>query len=426
MLILLMVILVSNYVDRTVLSLLLQSIKVDLALSDTQLGLLSGIAFTLFYAVVGIPIARWADRGNRVLIISLATTIWSVAVALCGAAAAFVHLLIIRVCVGVGEAGLAPPAHSLIADFFNRSERPRAVSTFKLGVPISLIIGYLGAGWLNELFGWRLTFVLLGLPGLFLGVLAWFTLREPRATGQRKPPPKKNADKLDAAADGPTTWQVVHYLAGNSSFRLLIFAYALVTLFGTGISKWQPAFFIRTYGISTGELGSWLALMSGGGALIGTFLGGYLATRYAANDERLQLRTMAFAYAAFGFIYMGIFIVQDIYWAFALMGLASIGGNIVVGPLFAMTQSLVPGRMRATALAIMYLVANLIGGGLGPLSVGILSDALFLAAGQDSLRIALALLAPGFALSGLFAWRASRTINADLAAVQQKGDGETA
>ena len=150
-----------------------------------------------------------------------------------------------------------------------------------------------------------------------------------------------------------------------------------------------------------------------------TTIGGYLATRYAANNERLQLRTMAFAYTGFGFVYMAIFIVQDKYWAFVLMGLASIGGNVVVGPLFAMTQSLVPDRMRATALAVMYLVANLIGGGLGPLAAGLLSDFLYPLAGQDSLRIALAVLAPGFALSGLLAWRASRTVMADLAAVQQ-------
>jgi MFS family permease len=417
MLIVLMVILVSNYVDRTVLSLLLQAIKVDLGLSDTQLGLLSGIAFTLFYALVGIPIARWADRGNRILIISLATATWSVAVALCGAAAGFVHLLLIRICVGVGEAGFAPPAHSLIADFFKRAERPRAVAIFKLGVPISLIIGYLGAGWLNEWVGWRMTFVLLGLPGLFLAALAWLTLREPRNSTR----PARNATPPPTAgtqAVAPQTRDVLFHLARNRSFRLLILAYALVTLFGTGISKWQPAFFIRTHGIGTGELGVWLALMSGGGALVGTFLGGYLATRYAANNERLQLRTMAIAYSAFGLIYMGIFIVEDVTWAFVLMGLASIGGNLVVGPLFAMTQSLVPDRMRATALAIMYLVANLIGGGLGPLAAGILSDLLLPVAGADSLRIALAMLAPGFALSGVLAWRASLTIMSDLSSAQ--------
>src|SRR5688500_18999239 len=176
----LLVVLASNYVDRLALGLLLQDIKVDLSLSDTQLGLLSGIAFALFYSVMGIPIARWADRGNRVLIISATASLWSVMVALCGFAGSFIQLLLIRIGIAVGEAGCIPPAHSLIADHFSRAERPRAVSIYMLGTPISIIIGYFLAGWLNELYGWRATFVILGLPGVAIAALAWLTLREPR------------------------------------------------------------------------------------------------------------------------------------------------------------------------------------------------------------------------------------------------------
>jgi MFS family permease len=176
----LLVILVFNYVDRLALGVVLQDIKVDLDLTDTQLGFLSGIAFALFYSVMGVPIARWADRGDRVVIIVLCTGLWSVAVLLCGVATSFVQLLLIRVVVAIGEAGCTPPAFSLIADYFNRAERPRAAAIYGLGGPLATIVGFFLAGWLNELYGWRVTFMALGAPGLLLAALAWFTLKEPR------------------------------------------------------------------------------------------------------------------------------------------------------------------------------------------------------------------------------------------------------
>src|SRR5690349_15063721 len=166
------VVLAFNFVDRLALGLMLEAIKVDLHLSDTQLGLLTGIAFALFYSVMGIPIARWADRGNRVTIITVTTALWSVAVALCGMAGSFVQLLLIRVAVAVGEAGCVPPAFSLMADYFSRAERPRATAIYGLGGPLSGIVGFFLAGALYEIYGWRVTFVLLATPGLVLATLA--------------------------------------------------------------------------------------------------------------------------------------------------------------------------------------------------------------------------------------------------------------
>src|SRR5258708_1391950 len=180
----LLVILAFNYTDRCALGIVLQDIKGDLKLSDTQLGLLSGIAFALFYSVMGIPIARWADRGNRVSIIAITCALWSAMVVLSGVAAGFTQLLVIRIGVAVGEAGCIPPAHSLIADYFTRGERPRAFSIYMLGGSLSAAFGYFGAGWLNQFYGWRITFMLIGLPGLVLAALAWFTLREPRREKQ--------------------------------------------------------------------------------------------------------------------------------------------------------------------------------------------------------------------------------------------------
>lgn len=189
--------------------------KIDLDLTDTQLGFLTGIAFALFYSVMGIPMARWADRGNRVTVITMTTALWSAAVALCGAAGSFVQLLLIRIGVAVGEAGCVPPAHSLIADTFTRTERPRAVARYMLGMPLSFVIGYFPAGWLNELYGWRITFMLLGVPGIALAVLARCTLREPR---QRNSVAQIDAD----TAAQPKLAEVLATLWANITFRHLL------------------------------------------------------------------------------------------------------------------------------------------------------------------------------------------------------------
>jgi len=172
---LLTVVAASNYLDRTVLSLLLEPIKQDLALNDSQLGLLTGLAFALFYAVAGIPIARWADRGNRNTVVSVTTALWSVMLALCGLVSNFTQLLLVRVGVAVGEAGCVPPAQSLIADYFDRAERQRAMAIYWMSYAISVIVGYLGGGWLVENFGWRITFMVIGLPGILLAILVKLT-----------------------------------------------------------------------------------------------------------------------------------------------------------------------------------------------------------------------------------------------------------
>jgi len=409
----LLVILAFNYVDRLALGLVLQSIKADLHLSDTQLGFLGGIAFALFYSVMGIPIARRADKGNRVLIIAVTTLLWSAAVALCGLAGTFWHLLLIRVGVAVGEAGSIPPAQSLIADYFQRAERPRAVGIYMLGASLSTVIGYFGAGWLNELYGWRTTFAVLGLPGLGLAALAWFTLREPRDSALEMP-----LETPDSPSSDVSLKEVCVVLWSNHTFRHLLFCFSVVSFFGYGILQWQPAFFIRSYGLQTGELGLWFAIIYGLGGVLGTYWGGELASRYAANDEGLQLKAMALGYSSFGVISLMVYLSPNHYLAFALMAIASVGGSAATGPLFATIQTLVPKRMRATAIALIYLCANLIGMGLGPLVAGTLSDLLQPIAGEESLRYALLALSPGYVWGGWHLLRASKTICGDLQAVE--------
>ena len=245
MLALLTVVAVFNYLDRYVLSLAMEPIKQEFQLSDSELGFLSGFAFALFYAVAGVPIARWADRGNRNIVVSLTTGLWSVMLVLCGVVVNFSQLLLVRVGVAVGEAGCLPTAQSLVADNFNRSERPRAMAIYWSCYPLAVIFGFLAGGWLVEFYGWRITFIVIGVPGILLALLAKFTLREPRLA-------QKNcaiAPPFSLTAVLTTLWQ-------QRTLRSIIMAFVVSYFFTMGLSQWLPTFFIRSYGMSSGELGA--------------------------------------------------------------------------------------------------------------------------------------------------------------------------
>lgn len=416
-LIILLLVLAFNFADRFVLGMVMQDIKQDLELTDSQLGFLTGIAFTLFYAVMGIPIARWADKGNRVAIISATVTLWSIMVALCGAATSFIQLLLIRVGVAVGEAGCLPPANSLIADIFSRAERSRATGIFMLGIPLSTVIGYFIGGWVNELYGWRTTFIfVLALPGMILAPLVWLTIREPRC--------KQNDDTLTTELTtsnkptAPSAAQVFSTLWKVRTFRHLLFGFAVGNFFAYGIVQWLPAFFIRSHGMATGEIGIWFAVAFGLIGGLGTYFGGYLVGRYAASNERLQLRTMGVVYVLYMIASLFTYLPANQYMALFFLSLSVILGMSINGPIFAIIQTLVPEHMRATGIALIYLFANLIGLGLGPLAVGILSDALASTFGSESLRYALMIFSPGYCWVAAHFWFAGNTVKADIELVQ--------
>ena len=407
----LLVVLAFNFVDRLAMGLILQDVKADLHLTDTQLGLLTGVAFALFYSVAGIPIARLADRGNRILIIATTLALWSVMVGLCGAAMSFTQLLLIRIGVGVGEAGCVPPANSLIAEHFTRAERPRAMARFLMGGPLACVLGYFVAGWLNELYGWRTTFVLLGLPGVALALLVKFTLREPRLA---RPSPPSAADSTSHLGAQPSLRVVLTTLGRNRTFLHLLLSYCVFLFFSYGVANWQPAYFVRSFGLKTGEIGIWLAVIWGGGGSLGTYLGGELASRWAAGRERRQLLGMAVIYLIAGLAAVGIYIAPNYHVAFAMLLLVAVGVCMTSGPMFAIIQTLVPESMRAMSVAVVYMAANLIGMGLGPLIVGALSDAFGPWAHDESLRYALLVTVPGYWWCGWHLWRGSRTVDRDL------------
>jgi MFS transporter, Spinster family, sphingosine-1-phosphate transporter len=414
LLILLMVILAFNYVDRLALGLVLQDIKADFHLSDTQLGLLSGMAFALFYSLMGLPIARWADRGNRVHIITLTTGLWSIFVALCGFATNFIQLLLARIVVAVGEAGCMPPAHSLIADYFSRAERPRAVAIYMLGSTLSMLVGYYLAGWLNEQYGWQTMFKILAIPGVVLAALAWISLREPR----REAPATVASPSTNASQHHHTIKEVVVALWNNVTFRNLWFTFSVMSFFSHGVVQWQPSYFIRTFGMRTDELGLWLTLIYGVGGTIGTYIGGVLSSRFAAGNEALQLRATGWLYAGYGVLMVAVFLSPNPYVAIGLNTIGTIGASLASGPLFGTIQTVVPARMRATSITLIYLLGNLIGMGLGPLATGALSDLFSSWAGDLSLRYALLTLCPISLWGSWYLLVAAKTVARDVYAVE--------
>jgi len=397
-----------NCVDPGALGLVLQDIKVDLHLSDQQLGFLTGIAFAVFYGTMGIPIARWADRGNRVTIISLTTAVWSVLFALCGSAANFPQLLLLRVGVGIGEAGCNPPAQSLVAEYFTRAERPRALAIYMTGASFGVLIGFGLGGWLNQLYGWRMMFVLLGLPGIVVAALVQFTLKDPR--------PPVGPDALRAKA--PKLSHVGRILWANTTTRHLLLFNATSVFFSSAAWIWQPTFLIRSFGLKTGELGVWLAVIYGVGGMLGVYLGGVLASRRAGNNERLQLEVAAFTVVVAGVCAVLIYLMPNYHLALGLMALSNMAAAAVCAPAWAVILTLVGEQMRASTTAIAAFFASLIGNGLGPLATGTISDALGHLFGQESLRYALLILCFGYLWPAWHLLASSKSVDHDLAAVR--------
>ena len=397
-----------SFMDRIMIGMLMQPIKEELLLSDTQLGFLTGIAFALFYATLGIPIARWADRGNRVTIISIAMALWGVMVMLCGLATNFVQMVLVRIGAAVGEAGCMPPAYSLIGDYFPVAERTRALSVYMSGISISILISFMFAGWMNEHYGWRAAFLVVGLPGLVIAMLVKFTLNEPRMIERKQ-------DNKSKTQVQPSLSNVLTTLWRQPSFRYLVIALTLVNFVGIGVGQWFATFFIRNHGMATGELGIWMGLIGGLSGVVGTFGGGYLADRYLANNPRGQLRLIALAVALLFPIYLMMLFLP----AKQMSLLQLIPINILIlffyGPIMAMMQQLVADKIRAMAIAVTLLILNLIGMGLGPQIVGILSDAFTPTMGTaEALKVAMAIASVGSLGSAYYFWIAGRTIEADL------------
>jgi MFS family permease len=404
---------VFNVIDRSpVLGVSLQFIKEEFRVSDTQLGLLTGIAFAVFYSTLGIPIAAWADRSSRRNVLALAVAMWSAMTALCGAAANFAMLFAARVGTAVGEAGGSPPSHSLISDYFPKSERGRAFAIFALGVPIGTAIGNYFAGRSIHAFGWRTTFVLVGLPGLLVALLVRLTILEP---------PRGFADGTAGAVRTrtPGMLEALAVLWQRRSFRHLSLAAALHSVVWYASGAFNAAFLIRSHQMNAREAGDWLSLLAAVGAL-GTFVGGFAADWLSVRtgDKRWYLWVPGIATLVMVPFQFGAYLPNDLAIAVPSFAVMTLLAAVFFGPSFAMTQGLAPLRMRSVATSLLLFVQTLIGYGLGPLMAGRISDWLMPSYGADSLRWALVTVGlVNVWAAAHYSWGA-RTLRQDLAATE--------
>ena len=404
----LVVVYVFNFIDRQILAILAPAIKDELLLSDTQIGALSGVAFGIFYATLGIPIARLADRYSRVSIISICLSIWSLMTAFSGLATNFVQLLIARIGVGIGEAGGSPPSHSLLADYFAPGKRATALGIYALGVPIGILFGNLAGGWIGEIFGWRQAFFLVGLPGIVLAIILKLTVKEPpRGYSEEKP------------ADTTTVpfRTVVKTMWGFKSFKYIALGAGTQAFVGYGAIAWMPSFLVRAHDLSIGEVGTALGLIIGFFGGIGTLLSGVIGDKLGAKSVKYYMLVPAYGFLIAVPAGAAVFLVDDLYLVLAIYTIPAFLVNLYTGPTFAMTQSLAPLAMRAAASALLLFIINIIGLVFGPTTVGIISDLLQSSMQMNDVEsLQMALLACNFVylLSFYYYFQASRHLETDL------------
>ncbi len=417
---------VFSFVDRQILAILQDPIKAELGLTDSHLGLLNGFAFAMFYVLFGLPIARWADKGNRRNIISLAVLIWSVMTALCGMAQNFVQMLLARMGVGIGEAGGSPPSHSMISDIFPPERRATALGVYSVGVNAGILLGLLVGGWLNEFYGWRIAFLAVGIPGIALAIILRMAVKEPprgfsegksenMAEGEKDLSEKNLSEKKSIAESIPSFMEVLLHLWSLKTFRHLAVACGLTAFAGYSMVTWMPSFLLRSHGMGTGEVGTWLALIAGLGGGVGTFLGSLLADRLGQNDSRWYIKVPAVCILISIPLLVLTFIAGTQTLALSAYVLPACVITVYLAPSIAVTHSMVDNRMRALASAVFFFILNIVGLGLGPLLVGIGSDILEESFGQDSLRYSLLFFVSISLVWALFHYySAAKSIRSDL------------
>ena len=379
---------VFNFVDRQVMTILIEPIKMEFGASDTQMGLLSGLAFALFYATLGIPVARLADRWSRRNVLAISMTTWSAVTALCATATGFWHLLLLRIGVGIGEAGGTPPSQSLLADYFPPEKRAFAQGILATAPNIGILVGLFGGALIAEAYGWRSVFLVFGIPGVLLAILIQLTIKEPLKV------------TVSASEEGAGLFSTLGNIFRLPSFAHIMVGVGFTGIAGYGLGVWSPSFLVRVHNMSLVDAGLYLGLIGVFGGGLGTISSGLLVDRLARRDKRWQLWLPA----------IGIFLALptqlafllwpsehrlvvgevDVPFALVFMGLSAVFASFWIAPSYAAVQNLVPQYWRTQASALMLLAINLLGMGLGPLLVGMLSD-LLSQFGDSSVRYGLSI-----------------------------------
>jgi predicted MFS family arabinose efflux permease len=395
-----------NFIDRQILAILLPAIREEFGVSDAWLGFLTGTAFAMFYIVLGIPVARYADRHNRRNLIALAVAVWSGMTALSGMAANFAQLALARIGVGVGEAGCSPPAHSMIADLYPPEKRSTAMGVYTIGISAGIMMAYLGGGWVAQNIGWREALLVVGLPGLILAAIVRFTVVEPK---------RGHSEGREALGEQPSFLRTLRFLSRRPSFVHMTVAAGLSSYVGYSVISFLPSFLVRSYGMPVGDVGIYLGLIIGivGGS--GFFLGGYIADHLGQSNHRRALSFIGITVLLTAIPYAAMFLSDSWQIALLLFLVPAATANVYLAPVLSQAQGLVSLRMRAMASALALLIINVIGLAFGPLLTGVLSDVLEARFAEESMRYSLLIVTS--VILPWAAWhylRAGRTIDADL------------
>ncbi len=371
---------VFSITDRQIVSILFQPIKAEFGLSDTQLGLLGGLAFGVFYATLGIPIALVADKGRRREIVAGSLAIFSAMTALCGMAQSFWQLVLARFGVGIGEAGVNPASHSIIADYYPPERRSTVMSVLAMGANMGMLIGLIVGGFVSQAYGWRAAFLVVGLPGVILAVLVQLFLKEP---------PRGLSEGRVAKSEAPPLGQSLGYMWRNRAMRHLIAGSTICGVVTYGLGQWQPTFFMRVHEMPASQVGVTLGLLFGGVGGVGALCGGWLTDRLQNRRAAWGMWMIAAVMVAMIPLHVLAFRAESTVASLALFLLPVFTSAFYLGPSLALVQGLAPLRMRSISAAVKMLCMNLIGLGIGPTVVGVLSDLFEPTYGQDSLRMAL-------------------------------------
>jgi predicted MFS family arabinose efflux permease len=393
-----------NFIDRQIVGILAVPIKADLGLTDTQLGLMGGLAFALFYTGLGIPVAMLADRFSRTWIMTVALTAWSAMTAASGLATNFWQLFAARLGVGVGEAGGVAPAYSLISDYFPPDQRARALSVYSFGIPIGSAIGIVFGGIIASLINWRYAFFIVGLAGIIIAPIFRMTIKEP---------PRGQYDRERSSRAAPGLREILRTLSHKPSFWLLSIGASCSSMMGYGVFFWLPSFFVRSYGLSLLNASLFYGAVLLIGGLAGIWAGGWMGDRFGHSQHANYARIPAFAFLATVPFYVLAILSPTLTLSFLVLLVPTALGLAWLGPVISAIQHVVRPDMRATASAIFLFINNLIGIGMGTYAIGALSDTLAMRFGDDSLRYSILAGTGFYILAALFFFLAARWLNQD-------------
>jgi MFS family permease len=374
-----------NFLDRQILGILKEPIKHELGLTDTQLGLMGGVAFAALYTTLGVPIAWLADRVSRTWIMTVALSVWSGFTMLCGVTTGFWQLFLARMGVGIGEAGGVAPAYSLITDYFPKEQRARALAAYSFGIPLGSALGLLFGGLIAAYVSWRWAFITVGAAGLVLAPIFKAVVKDPVRGGLDLVPGEPPAAKPIPAK----FMAVVSTVFPKPSFWLLAFGAASSSICGYGVAFWLPSFFIRSLGLTLAQTSVYYSAIALIGGMAGIWLGGSLADRFGARNRAAYALAPAVCFIVAVPCFLVAMNTTSLAWAFVIF-LVPTGLNLAwLGPLIAAVQHLVPANMRTTTSALFLLINNLLGIAVGLWLFGFLADLLKPQYGAESMRYAI-------------------------------------